>query len=90
MSFFQTDTKFRSHPVHPDCSIRTSPAVHQGAILQPQTQVTRSAASYSLLPLSDSIHNVPSSSLRVTISMPITFVTLHLMLIVEFHPPDVF
>ena len=68
MSFFQTDTNFCSQPVHPDCLIRTSSAVHQGATLQPQTQVTRSAASYSLLPLSDSIHNVPSSSLRVTIS----------------------
>ena len=68
MSFFQTDTNFCSHPVHPGYSVRTSPAVHQGAILQPQTQVTRSATSYSLLPLSDSIHNVPSCSLRVTIS----------------------
>ena len=68
MSFFQTDTNFCSHPVHPDCSVSTSPAVHQGAILQPQTQVTRSAAFYSLLPPSDSIHNLPSSSLRVTIS----------------------
>ena len=79
MSSFQTDTNFCSHPVHPDCSIRTSPAVYQGATLQPQTQVTRSAASYSLLRLSDSIHNVPSFSLRVTISD-----THH----VRYTPPD--
>ena len=68
MSSFQTDTNFSSHPVHSVRSISTSPAVYQGPALQPQPQVARSAASYSLQPPSDSIHNVPSSSLRVTIS----------------------
>ena len=69
MLSFQTDTKFCSHSVvHSDRSISTSPAVHQGPALQPQAQVIRSAASYPLQPHSDSIHNVRSFSLRVTIS----------------------
>ena len=65
---FQADTNFRSQPVHSDRSISMSPAVHQGATLQPQAQVAPSAAPYSLLPPSDSIRSLPSSSLRVTSS----------------------
>ena len=74
ISSSQTATNFHSYPVHPDRSIGMSPLVQPGAFtpgtsysLLPQAQVTRSAASYSLLPPSNSMHNLPSS-LQVTFS----------------------
>ena len=75
ISSSQTAKIFHSYPVHSDRSIGMSSLVQQGAFtpgtsysLLSQAQVTRSAASYSLLPPSDSMHNLPSSSLRVTFS----------------------
>ena len=64
----QADANFLSQPVHSGRSISISPAVHQGATLQPQAQVAYSAAPYSLLPPSDSILSLAFSSLRVTSS----------------------
>ena len=79
------------HSIHPSCSISTSPAVHQGAAFQPQAQVALSAASYSLQLSSCSIHDLSSSSLRVTSSdAHHIIVTLHLIPIVNSHPPDIF
>ena len=65
---FQADTNFRFQPVHSDRSISMSLAFHHCATVQPQAQVAYSAAPYSLLPPSDSILSLPSSSLRVTSS----------------------
>ena len=64
----QTNTNFHSHPVHFNCSISTSPAVHQDATLQLQEQVAHSTASHSLQPSSNFTHNQPSSLLRFTSS----------------------
>ena len=61
-------TNFHSHLLHSDRSISISQAVHQAATLQPQAQVGYSAAFDSLLPPSDFMHNLPTSSLRVTSS----------------------
>ena len=77
--------------IHPGCSISTSPAVHLGATFQPQAQVALSSASYSLQIPSCSIHDVPSSSLRVTYSdAHHIIVALHLIPIVKSHPPNIF
>ena len=68
ISSSQADTNFHSYSVHLDRSTSMSTPVHQGATLPPQAQAAFSAASYSLLPPSDPIHNLPSSSRRVTSS----------------------
>ena len=67
ISSSRTDTNFYSYPVHLNRSTSMSIPVHLDATLPPQAQAASSAASYSLLPPSDSIHNLPSS-LRVTSS----------------------
>ena len=65
ISSSHADTNFHSHPVHSDCSISISHAFHQAAALQPPAQVAHSPALYSLLPPSDSVHSLSSSSLQV-------------------------
>ena len=65
ISSSHADTNFHSLPVHSDCSISISHAVYQAAALQPPAQVAHSPALYSLLPPSDSMHSLSSSSLQV-------------------------
>ena len=65
ISSSHADTNFHSHAVHSDRSISISHAVYLAAKLQPQAQVAHSAAFDTLLPPSDSMHSLPSSSLGV-------------------------
>ena len=64
----RADTDFHLYPVHLDRSTSMSTPVHPCATLPPQALAAFSAASYSFLPPSDSIDNLPFSSLRVTSS----------------------